>query len=137
MGCRMNVVLCDKSLQSCPTICDPVDLACQAPLSVGFCRQEHWSGLPGPPPGDLPDPGIEHGLPALQVDSLLSVTVEAQIWCWAPIKVSSISYHLPAAGLARLSVVVVVFSTPGTVACQASLSSTTSQNCSSSRPLSG
>ena len=94
---------------------------------MGFSRQ-HWSGLPGPPPGDLPDPGIEHGLPALQVDSLLSVTVEAQIWCWAPIKVSSISYHLPAAGLARLSVVVVVFSTPGTAACQASLSSTTSQN---------
>ena len=31
----------------------------QAPLSVGFCRQEHWSGLPCPPPGDLPDPGME------------------------------------------------------------------------------
>ena len=31
----------------------------QAPLSVGFSRQEHWSGLPCPPPGDLPDPGIE------------------------------------------------------------------------------
>ena len=33
--------------------------ACQAPLSMGFSRQEHWSGLPCPPPGDLPDPGIE------------------------------------------------------------------------------
>ena len=34
-------------------------VACQAPLSMGFSRQEHWRGLPGPPPGDLPGPGIE------------------------------------------------------------------------------
>ena len=34
-------------------------LACQDPLSMGFSRQEYWSGLPCPPPGDLPDPGIE------------------------------------------------------------------------------
>ena len=34
-------------------------VACQAPLTMGFSRQEYWSGLPGPPPGDLPDPGIE------------------------------------------------------------------------------
>ena len=33
--------------------------ACQGPLSVGFSRQEYWSGLPCPPPGDLPDPGIK------------------------------------------------------------------------------
>ena len=37
---------------------------------MGFSRQEYWSGLPCPPPGDLPDPGIEPGSPALQVDSL-------------------------------------------------------------------
>ena len=37
----------------------PWTVACQAPLSMGFPRQEHWSGLPFPPPGDLPDPGIE------------------------------------------------------------------------------
>ena len=48
-----------KSLQSCPTLCDPIDVAQQAPLSLGFSRQEYWSGLPCPPPGDLPDPGIE------------------------------------------------------------------------------
>ena len=35
-------------------------IAHQAPLSMGFSRQEYWSGLPCPPPGDLPDPGIEH-----------------------------------------------------------------------------
>ena len=33
--------------------------ACQAPLSMGFSRQEYWSGLPCPPPGDLPNPGME------------------------------------------------------------------------------
>ena len=46
-------------------------VACQAPLSEGFSRQEYWSGLPFPPPGGLPDPGIEPASPALQVDSLL------------------------------------------------------------------
>ena len=102
-----------KSLQSCPTVCDPIDgsppgspipgilqartlewvaisfsnawkwkvkvksLSCvrflvtpwtaayQAPPPMGFSRQEHWSGLPFPSPGDLPDPGIEPGSPAL------------------------------------------------------------------------
>ena len=38
----------------------------QAPLSMGFFRQEYWSGLPFPSPGDLPNPGIEPGSPALQ-----------------------------------------------------------------------
>ena len=42
--------------------------ALQAPLSMGFSRQENWSGLPCPSPGDLPDPGTEHGSPALQAD---------------------------------------------------------------------
>ena len=48
----------------------PWTVAHQAPLSVGFSRQEVWSGLPFPSPGDLPDPGIEPGYPALQADSL-------------------------------------------------------------------
>ena len=39
-----------KSLQSCLTLCDPIDSGHQAPLSVGFSRQEHWSGLPFPSP---------------------------------------------------------------------------------------
>ena len=42
----------------------------QAALSMRFSRQEHWSGLPFPPPGDLPNPGIKPESPALQVDSL-------------------------------------------------------------------
>ena len=49
-----------KSLQSCPSLCDPMDYtACQAPLSLGFSRQKYWSGLPLPPPGDLPNTGIK------------------------------------------------------------------------------
>ena len=51
--------MCAKSLQSCPTLCDLMNCkACQAPLSMGFSRQGYWSGLPWPPPGDLPDLGI-------------------------------------------------------------------------------
>ena len=48
-----------RSLQSCLTLCDPMDYSLQAPLSMGFSRQEYWSGLPCPSPGDLSDPGIE------------------------------------------------------------------------------
>ena len=47
-------------------------VAHQAPLPTEFSRQEYWSGLPFPSLGDLPDPGIEPGFPALQADSLLS-----------------------------------------------------------------
>ena len=50
----------------------PWTIACQAPLSIDFSRQDYWSGLPFPSPGDLPDPGIKHTSPALQVDSLQS-----------------------------------------------------------------
>ena len=45
-------------------------VALRAPLSMGFSRQEYWSGLPFPSPGDLPDPGIGPESPALQVASL-------------------------------------------------------------------
>ena len=47
-------------------------VARQAPLSMGFSRQEYWNGLPFPSPGDLPNPGIELGSPVLQADSLPS-----------------------------------------------------------------
>ena len=48
----------------------PWTVSCQALLSMGFSRQEYWSGLPFPSPGDLPDPGIEPRSPALHADSL-------------------------------------------------------------------
>ena len=50
----------------------PWTVAYQAPLSMRISRQEYWSGLPCPPPGDLPDPQIEPRSPALQADSLPS-----------------------------------------------------------------
>ena len=56
---------CLLSLQSCLTLCDPMDYSLQVPLFMGFSRQEYWSGLPFLSPGDLPDPGIEPMSPAL------------------------------------------------------------------------
>ena len=50
----------------------PITVAYQAPLPMRFSRQEYWSGLPFPSPGDLPNPGIEPRSPALQADSLLT-----------------------------------------------------------------
>ena len=56
----------------CPTPMTTWTVARQAPLSVEFSRQEYWSGLPVPSPGDFPDPRIKLGSPAWQVDSLLT-----------------------------------------------------------------
>ena len=53
----------------CLTLGTPWTVACQAPLSMGFSRQEYWSGLPFPSPGGLPNPGIEPWSPAFQADS--------------------------------------------------------------------
>ena len=54
------------------SLATPWMVANQAPLSMGFSRQEYWSGLPFPSPGNLPDPGIEPGAPALQAEALPS-----------------------------------------------------------------
>ena len=57
--------------KSCLTLVTPWTVACQASLSMGFSRQEYWSGFLFPSPGDLLDPGIKPGqTPALQADSL-------------------------------------------------------------------
>jgi len=50
IGEKYHAAAAAKSLQSCPTLCDPIDGSHQAPLSLGFSRQEHWSGLPFPSP---------------------------------------------------------------------------------------
>ena len=55
--------------QSSPILATPWIIARQASLSITFSRQEYWSGLPFPSPGDLPDSGIKPGSPALQADS--------------------------------------------------------------------
>ena len=61
-GLRDHIVLCLVA-QSCLTLCNP--MSCQAPLSMGFPRQEYYSGLPFPFTGDTTDPGIEFAPPAL------------------------------------------------------------------------
>ena len=58
--------MCACVLSGSVTLCDPVNcIARQAPLSMGFPKQEYWGGLPLPSPGDLPEPGIEPESPAL------------------------------------------------------------------------
>ena len=72
-GLVENLVLKEKC--SCSVLPGSVTLwtvACQAPLLLRFFKQEYWSGLPFPSPGDRPDPRIELGPPALQSDSLWS-----------------------------------------------------------------
>ena len=60
----LNICMCrSRLLQGVQLFATPWTVARQAPLSMGFSRQEYWSGLPCPPPGDLPDPGIEPASP--------------------------------------------------------------------------
>ena len=61
-----------KSLGRVGLFATPWTVGHQAPPSMGFSRQEYWSGLPFPSPGDLPDPGIEPRSPVLQADALTS-----------------------------------------------------------------
>ena len=61
-----------KSLSRVQFFATPWTVSYHAPLSMGFSRQEYWSGLPFPSPGDLPDPGIKPWSPALQTDALPS-----------------------------------------------------------------
>ena len=69
-----------KSLSRVQLFATPWTIAYRAPPSMGFSRQEYWSELPFPSPGDLPNPGIEPGSPALQADAfpseLLALTNE-------------------------------------------------------------
>ena len=71
MACLLNR-LCVCSHSPVSDSATPGTVALQARLSMGFSRREYWSGLPFPPPGDLPDPEIEPRSPALQADALPS-----------------------------------------------------------------
>ena len=64
--------LVSEVTQSCLTLCDPMDSSPPGSGFMGFSRQEYWSGLSFPSPGDLPNPGIEPRSPALQADALTS-----------------------------------------------------------------
>ena len=75
-----------QSLQSCLTLATLWTVARQDPLSMGFSQQEHWSGLPCPPPGDLPNPGIEPtSFPSTTLTGgsfTTSATCEARPWAY-------------------------------------------------------
>ena len=70
MGLALKVKV--KSLSRVRPFATPWTVASQASPSMGFSRQEYWTGLPFPSPGDLPDPGIEPGSPVLEADALIS-----------------------------------------------------------------
>ena len=66
---KRQILYAGSVAQSCVTLATPQTVARQAPPSMGFSRQEYWSGLTFPSPGDLPNPGIGPGSPTLQVAS--------------------------------------------------------------------
>ena len=68
----MGVCVCVLVIKSCPTVVTPWTIAHQAPLSMGFSRQEYWRGLPFPSPEDLSKVGIETASPTVQGDLYLS-----------------------------------------------------------------
>ena len=65
--------------RSCPTLCTPWTVDCQAPPPMGFSRQEYWSGLPFPSPGDFPDSGIEPSLPNCR-QTLYHLSYQGRTW---------------------------------------------------------
>ena len=67
-----EIMYVSLSLSHVQLFATPCTVAHQAPLSMGFSRQEYWSGLSFPSPGDLPDPGTEPGSPSLKANSLPS-----------------------------------------------------------------
>ena len=72
MGTREELKMGRKKVKSFSCVrffAAPLTIAHQTPPSMEFSRQEYWSGLPFPSPGDLPDPGIEPGSPAMQADA--------------------------------------------------------------------
>ena len=89
-----DMLHCAESLSRVRLVVTPWTVALQAPLSMGFSRQAYWSGLPCPPPGGLPEPGIEHRSPTLQVDSL---------YCQPPEKPMVMRWMLLITGLAKKS----------------------------------
>jgi len=68
-----------KSLSRVRLLVTPWTVAYQAPPSMRFSRQEYWSGLPFPSPGNLPDPGIEPGSPASEADTLTSEPPKVEV----------------------------------------------------------
>ena len=72
MRYHLTVVIMKVKVKSCPTLCDPMDCSPPGSSIHGIFKQEYWSRLPFPSPGNLPDPGIKPRSPALQADALPS-----------------------------------------------------------------
>ena len=98
---RSSIILCVYvcAMLSCSVVSNSVQPHGLQPTSLlcswGFSRQEYWSGLPCPPPGDLPNPGIKLRSPVLQVDSLLTESPEKLCMCiykWDISSVQSLSH---------------------------------------------
>ena len=87
-------MLCLK-LSSVRLFVTPWTVAHQAPLSMGMPRQEYWSGLPCPPPGDLPNPGIKPRSPTLQVEYLLSEPPGKTNFCHKTMQISHNDTYIP------------------------------------------
>ena len=94
--CRLFFILLSmkklevKLLSRVRLFATPWTVAHQAPPSMGFSRQEYWSGLPFPSPGDIPDPGIESRSPILEVDSLTSEPPLPKKFCMCLLYISAI-----------------------------------------------
>ena len=79
--------VCCLVTQPCPTLTSPWTVPCQASLSVGFPRQEYWTGLPFPSPEDLPDPGIKPTSPALAGRFIATEPPKKPFECSMPLKI--------------------------------------------------
>ena len=81
-GCLFSFIfMCMLSHCCAQLFVAPWTIACQAPLSMGFSRQEYWGGLPFPTPGDLPDSGIE---PTSLASPALAGKFFTTVPCWIP-----------------------------------------------------
>ena len=85
-----NMCVCAKSLQLCPTLCGPMDCSPPGSSVHGLSRQERWSGVPCPPPGDLPNLEIKPGSSTLQDDSLWSEPPGKPSVIWMPVNFNSL-----------------------------------------------
>ena len=114
---------CCLVTKSCSSLCDPLPVTHQAPLSMGFPRQESWSGLPFPSPEDLPDPGIKPVSPTLQVVTCIASEFFPS-WAFGEAPLKESDQIKSDQSLSR----VWLFVTPWIAACQASLSITNSRS---------
>ena len=94
-----------KSLSCVRLFATPWTVAHQAPPSMGFSRQEYWSGFPFPSPGHLPNPGIEPRSPALQVDALTS---EHQLKVFSVCSIIETLYNLDSHKMKQPTKIVIV-----------------------------